>query len=58
LTGFSVGYKTDLNHHDSTTLMSKAFREISLVDEPFFEGCNLTVGVLAGKDMEGSPATG
>jgi hypothetical protein len=54
LTGFSVGYGTDLNHYGETKLMGKAFREISIVDDPFFDGCNLTVGVLAGKEMEGS----
>lgn len=57
LTGFSVGYGTDLNYRGSTTLLGKTFREISLVDDPFFEGCNLTVGVLAGKDAE-TTATG
>lgn len=53
LTGFSVGYGTDLNHGgNETKLMGKAFREISIVDDPFFDGCNLTVGVLASKDGE------
>jgi hypothetical protein len=58
LTGFSVSYKTDLNHKDSTELIGKEFREISIVDDPFFEGCHLTVGVLAGKDATAVDATG
>jgi len=48
--GLSVGYRTPLTHDpvtQTTKLSSKTFDEISLVDKPFFDGCNLDVGVLA-----------
>ncbi len=49
--GFSVGYGTEMDCPDGNwetkNLTSKTFHEISLVYEPFFEDCNLTVGVLA-----------
>jgi hypothetical protein len=47
--GFSVGYSTDL-HPETGDVLCKRFNEISLVEEPFFEGCNLTVGVMASKN--------
>lgn len=51
--GLSVGYGTDLvsNHHTGTTeLWDKNFREISLVADPFFDGCHLAeFGVTATK---------
>ena len=49
--GFSVGYGTELqpNGQGQYELQGKEFREISLVEEPFFEGCNLTVGVMASR---------
>ena len=55
--GFSVGYSADLKAGGGGAglLRSKAFNEISLVAEPFFDGCDLTVGVVASKD---SPAVG
>lgn len=43
--GLSVGYGTDLvsnNATGATELDSKNFREISLVHEPFFDGCYLS----------------
>ncbi|MBX9637213.1 MAG: HK97 family phage prohead protease [Nitrosomonas sp.] len=50
-TGFSVGYGTDLETNGNGThrLNEKIFREISLVEQPFFEGCNLTLSVMASK---------
>lgn len=43
--GFSVGYRADVR--GGGRVVGKQFDEISLVEEPFFEGCNLTVGVVA-----------
>ena len=47
--GLSVSYGTDLEERGDGTrkLKSKTFHEISLCREPFFEGCNLSVGVVA-----------
>lgn len=48
--GLSVGYRTPLRYDaatGTTKVASKTFDEVSLVEEPFFEGCDLTVGVLA-----------
>lgn len=42
--GFSVRYDTKTQGGKVT---EKRFKEISLVHEPFFEGCDLTVGVMA-----------
>jgi len=49
--GFSVGYGTVLqpDGYGGHELQGKEFREISLVEEPFFDGCNLTVGVMASR---------
>jgi hypothetical protein len=49
--GLSVGYAAPPKWDPITQtkkVSSKTFREISLVEEPFFNGCDLTVGVLAG----------
>lgn len=43
--GFSVGYDTKL--HPGGVVNRKQFNEISLVEVPFFDGCDLTVGVVA-----------
>lgn len=43
--GFSVGYDTKVGH--GGLVQGKQFNEISLVEEPFFGGCNITVGVVA-----------
>lgn len=43
--GFSVGYHADVR--DEGRVLSKELREISLVKEPFFGGCNLRVAVMA-----------
>lgn len=53
--GFSVGYGTELqpDGQGNYELQGKQFREISLVEEPFFEGCNLTVGVMASRAPAG-----
>lgn len=53
LNGFSVGYKTDYdqNKHEKV-LQGKTFHEISLVEEPFFSGCNLSVSVSASAKEE------
>jgi len=56
--GLSVGYRTPLRYDaatGTTKVASKMFDEVSLVEEPFFEGCDLTVGVLASAN---SAATG
>ena len=49
--GFSVGYGTRLQRNGTGghELEEKTFHEISLVEEPFFNGCDLTVGVMASK---------
>jgi len=47
ITGFSVGYATRLVEASKKNVREKNFYEISLVKEPFFDGCHLTVGVLA-----------
>jgi len=47
LRGFSVGYKNVLGSGRKVT--GKTFHEISLVKEPFFDGCDLTVGVMASR---------
>jgi hypothetical protein len=52
ITGFSVGYSNGIGA--GKTLKDKAFHEISLVSEPFFEGCNLTVGVVASNEGGGN----
>lgn len=49
-TGFSIGYSTGLSTNGrtgKTTLESKEIREISLVEQPFFEKCQLAMGVEA-----------
>lgn len=47
-TGFSVGYGNDIVEKDNREYIAgKRFREISLVAEPFFEGCRLSYGVEA-----------
>lgn len=59
--GLSVGYGTPLawDHTTQTRkVSSKLFREISLVKEPFFNGCDLTVGVLASADAAAASAAG
>jgi hypothetical protein len=43
--GFSVGYDADVRQ--GGVVHGKQFNEISLVEEPFFGGCNITVGVMA-----------
>jgi len=45
LNGLSVNYGLDID--DNGELESKAFREVSLCKSPFFEGCNLSVAVVA-----------
>lgn len=47
LNGFSVGYEGSLEH--GRNVKFKTFHEISLVQEPFFDGCNLSVSVRASK---------
>jgi hypothetical protein len=59
--GLSVGYSTPLNNDPVTgtkKLMSKTFDEISLVEKPFFQGCDLTVGVLASASSAPAPPSG
>ena len=56
LNGFSVGYRNSIDYDGKTRtnrLDSKEFREISLVNEPFFDGCNLSVSVTASKTEKG-----
>lgn len=54
LNGLSVGYGTELISswdNGATELLDKNFREISLVEAPFFSGCDLSeVGVTATKN--------
>jgi hypothetical protein len=50
--GFSVRYDTDVRQGGVVT--GKRFKEISLVQEPFFNGCDLTVGVMASGSVEDS----
>lgn len=42
--GFSVNYDAKVSRGQ---VAHKKFREISLVEQPFFDGCDLTVGVMA-----------
>lgn len=53
--GFSVGYGATLHATGPGThkMQEKVFREISLVSEPFFKGCDLTMSVMASKSLEG-----
>jgi hypothetical protein len=44
LKGFSVNYTSRIRQNE---LRCKDFHEISLVNEPFFGGCNLNAGVMA-----------
>lgn len=55
LNGFSVGYGNSIDSSPSgiNKLDFKEFREISLVNEPFFDGCNLSVSVTASKTDKG-----
>jgi len=46
--GLSVGYGASLA--GGNMVASKTFHEISLVKEPFFDGCDLTVGVQASSE--------
>lgn len=48
--GFSVGYDADVRR--GGLVHGKRFNEISLVEEPFFGGCNITVGVMASAATE------
>lgn len=52
--GFSVGYDNDVR--EGGRVVGKQFNEISLVEEPFFEGCNVMVGVVA-SDAPGAEST-
>jgi len=52
LRGFSVRYKNKFNDNE-TEVVGKEFQEVSLVPEPFFEGCDLTMSVVAGAEEEG-----
>lgn len=49
LRAFSVRYITKLDDDDNVT--EKLFQEISLVPQPFFDGCNLTMSVVAGQNQ-------
>ena len=54
ITGFSVGYRP---HLDEDVVVGKTFHEISLVKKPFFDGCNISLGVFAsGSSSEGEPS--
>lgn len=50
--GFSVGYDAKLQ--PGGVVDRKQFNEISLVEAPFFDGCNLTVGVVASSSGQDS----
>lgn len=50
--GFSVRYDTKVRPGGVVT--EKRFKEISLVHEPFFDGCDLTVGVMASSSSSSS----
>lgn len=54
--GFSVRYDTKLGQGGIVT--EKRFKEISLVREPFFDGCDLTVGVVASATSPGNEDSG
>jgi len=49
LRGFSVRYITKFDDDDNVS--EKVFQEISLVPTPFFDGCNLTMSVVAGQNQ-------
>lgn len=54
--GFSVGYDADVRQ--GGIVQGKQFNEISLVEEPFFGGCNITVGVVASGATAGAQDSG
>lgn len=61
LRGLSVGYGTPLVWDAKlrqAKVTQKIFREISLVPEPFFDGCDLTVGVYASADGAAAASAG
>ena len=49
ITGFSVGYGVDLAFSRARRVTGKEFREISLVKQPFFDDCKLTLNVTMSK---------
>lgn len=52
LRGFSVRYLTRFDKNRNVTM--KTFQEISLVPEPFFDGCDLTLAIVAGQQNQGN----
>lgn len=52
LRGFSVKYNNEWRRDDDAVLAGKQFEEISLVEEPFFEGCDLSSWVVADSKEE------
>jgi hypothetical protein len=54
--GFSVGYDADVRQ--GGYVHGKQFNEISLVEEPFFGGCNITVGVVASSSNNSAQDSG
>jgi HK97 family phage prohead protease len=57
ITGFSVGYGIDLACARNKHVTGKTFKEISLVSEPFFDNCKLTLNVTMSKNPAGGDAT-
>lgn len=56
LNGFSVGLTNDMNTNYKTGerhISGRNFHEISLVDQPFYDGCDLSIALKAGKNNQG-----
>jgi len=55
LNGFSVGIKNNMNTNNfgERHVSGRIFHEVSLVNEPFFDGCNLSATMVASKNSKG-----
>lgn len=53
LRGFSVSYGVNFADSDGTEIASKDFKEVSLVDDPFFDGMNIGVTVSCSSSKSG-----
>ena len=56
LNGFSVGVQNQMTVDNNTGerhVCGRVFHEVSLVNQPFFDGCNLSATMVASKDGKG-----
>jgi len=56
LNGLSVGYTTSM-YQGTTKVASKSFDELTLTEEPFFEGCQVTVQASKKKNLASKEST-